>query len=146
MDSAQSNDLAAKADPFIRVIEEIDFDLVTEKRAYMDRCRRLRAQRKDVFGAAKDDGIAVAPLKAIVKRRNLERKIAALPMDFGMDESAQYNALASAFAGTPFGDFAAARARAAAEDGARPDEEHLAALRARLTGIGLDPIDGFAGR
>jgi hypothetical protein len=87
-----------------------------------------------------------------VKRRKLERRIDALPSEFDVDESAQYSALAEAFAGTPFGDFAAARAGAAAEPapakagGARPDEEHVAALRARLTRIGLDPVDTLAGR
>ena len=41
---------------------------------------------------------------------------------------------------------AAAASRAGAqEDGSRPDEEHVAALRARLTRIGLDPIDALAG-
>jgi uncharacterized protein (UPF0335 family) len=154
MDSVQSNDLAAKAKPFVRQIEEIDDDLESEKGEYMSRCRVLRDKRKDVFGAAKDDGIAVKPLKAIVKRRKLERRIDALPSEFDVDESAQYSALAEAFAGTPFGDFAAERADngAAAEPapakagGARPDEEHVEALRARLTRIGLDPIDTLADR
>jgi uncharacterized protein (UPF0335 family) len=156
MDTAQSNDLATKAEPFVRQIEEIDDDLESEKGEYMSRCRVLRDKRKDVFGDAKDAGIAVKPLKAVVKRRKLENKIAGLPSDFDIDESAQYSALASAFAGTPFGDFAAAQAQAgngdAKEEGRmpsaspRPDEEHVAALRARLTRIGLDPIDDLAGR
>jgi uncharacterized protein (UPF0335 family) len=145
----QSNDLAAKAKPFVRQIEEIDDDLESEKGEYMSRCRVLRDKRKDVFGAAKDDGIAVKPLKAIVKRRKLERRIDALPSEFDVDESAQYSALAAAFAGTPFGDFAAERAHADdgdAKEAPRPDEEHVAALRARLTRIGLDPVDTLAGR
>jgi uncharacterized protein (UPF0335 family) len=149
MDSVQSNDLAAKAKPFVRQIEEIDDDLESEKGEYMSRCRVLRDKRKDVFGAAKDDGIAVKPLKAIVKRRKLERRIDALPSEFEIDEAAQYEALAAAFAGTPFGDFAAARAHADdgdAKEAPRPDEEHVAALRARLTRIGLDPVDTLAGR
>jgi uncharacterized protein (UPF0335 family) len=114
MDTAQSNDLATKAETYIRLIEEIDEELDSEKGAYMSRCQALRHQRKDVFGAAKDDGIAVKPLKAIVKRRKLERRIEALALDFdeNVDELAQYSALAEAFAGTPFGDFAAAQAQA----------------------------------
>jgi uncharacterized protein (UPF0335 family) len=124
------NDLAAKAETYLRQIEEIDFDLESEKGEYMSRCRVLRDKRKDVFGAAKDDGIQVKPLKAVVKRRKLENKIAGLPSDFDIDESSQYAALAEAFAGTPFGDFAAARGGAAekvngAEEAPRPDEEHL---------------------
>ena len=148
MDSAQSNDLAAKAETYLRLIEEIDDEMVTEKDAYMATCRTLRSKRKAVFGEAKSAGIAVQPLKAIVKRRKLESKIAELPSEFDVDESAQYEALAEAFAGTPFGDFAAARAGADdhhddgdAKEAPRPDEEHVAALRARLTRIGLDPID-----
>jgi uncharacterized protein (UPF0335 family) len=112
MDSAQSNDLAAKAETYLRQIEEIDDELDSEKGAYMATCRTLRSRRKDVFGDAKDAGLAVKPLKAVVKRRKLENKIAGLPSDFDIDESAQYSALASAFAGTPFGDFAAAQAQA----------------------------------
>jgi uncharacterized protein (UPF0335 family) len=152
MDTAQSNDLATKAETYLRLIEEIDEELDSEKVAYMSRCGVLRDRRKDVFGAAKDDGIQVKPLKAIVKRRKLENKIAGLPSEFEIDEAAQYEALAAAFAGTPFGDFAASRADngAAAEPapakagGARPNEDHVAALRARLTRIGLDPVDTLA--
>jgi uncharacterized protein (UPF0335 family) len=152
MDTAQSNDLAAKAETYLRQIEEIDDDLDFEKGEYTTRCRVLRSIRKEVYGEAKRAGIAVAPLKAIVKRRKLERRIDALPSEFEIDEAAQYEALAAAFAGTPFGDFAASRADngAAAEPapakagGARPDEEHVEALRARLTRIGLDPVDTLA--
>jgi uncharacterized protein (UPF0335 family) len=143
------NDLAAKAETYIRQIEDIDFDLESEKGEYTTRCRVLRDKRKDVFGAAKDDGIQIKPLKAAVKRRKYERKIEALPSDFDIDETAQFEALVAAFAGTPFGDFAAARAGAAekvngAEEAPRPDEEHVEALRALLTRIGLDPVETLA--
>jgi uncharacterized protein (UPF0335 family) len=120
--------LAAKADPYIRRIEEIDGELDSEKSAYMATCRTLRRERKDIFGDAKDAGIAVKPLKAVLKRRRLERSIEALPSDFDFDESAQYSALAAAFAGTPFGDFAAERAAGNGDGGEevpRPDEEYL---------------------
>jgi hypothetical protein len=54
----------------------------------------------------------------LIKRRKLERQIAALPSDFDVDESAQYSALAEAFGDTPFGDHARARAaEARAENG-----------------------------
>jgi len=163
------NDIAAKAAPFLTRIEEIDDELESEKGAYMATCRTLRSKRKEVFGDAKSAGIAVKPLKGIVKRRKLENKIAGLPSDFDIDESAQYSALATAFAGTPFGDFAAARAASADDDdrdlrpgfmrhegamasdtihqnGAgdaeapRPDEEHLSKI-----GRGNDPVDELAG-
>jgi uncharacterized protein (UPF0335 family) len=111
-----NNDLATKAAPFLQRIEEIDEELDSEKGAYMATCRTLRSRRKDVFGDAKDAGVAVKPLKAVVKRRKLENKIAGLPSEFDIDESAQYSALASAFAGTPFGDFAAAQAQASNGD------------------------------
>jgi uncharacterized protein (UPF0335 family) len=124
------NDIAAKAAPFLTRIEEIDDELESEKGAYMATCRTLRSKRKDVFGDAKSAGIAVKPLKAVVRRRKLERSIEELPTYFDIDESAQYSALATAFAGTPFGDFAAARARATedgdgGEEAPRPDEEYL---------------------
>jgi uncharacterized protein (UPF0335 family) len=115
-----NNDLAVVAAPFLQRIEEIDDELAAERGAYMAKCRTLRSSRKDVFGDAKGAGIAVKALKALVKRRELESKIAGLPSDFDIDESAQYAALASAFAGTPFGDFAAARAHGG-EEAPRPD-------------------------
>lgn len=132
------NDLAARAEKFIRQIEDIDTDLASEKGEYMARCRPLRDARKDVFGAAKDAGIQVKPLKAVIKRRKHEREIEALPSEFDIDESAQYQALAEAFAGTPFGSFAAERAQETADngDGRREDEQHLARI-----GRGGDPID-----
>jgi uncharacterized protein (UPF0335 family) len=138
-----NNDIAAMAAPFLKRIEEIDDELDSEKGAYRATCRTLRSKRKDVFGDAKDAGIAVKPLKAVVKLRKLENKIDALPDDFDIDESAQFSALAQAFAGTPFGDFAASRAHAAEEDGGeeapRPDEEYLARI-----GRGRDPVDKIA--
>jgi uncharacterized protein (UPF0335 family) len=158
-----NNDIATAAAPFLQRIEEIDDELESEKAAHMAACRTLRSRRKDVFGDAKSAGIAVKPLKAVVKRRKLERSIEALPTDFDLDDSAQYSALAAAFAGTPFGDFAAARAASADDDdrdlrpgymrheGAmasgvgdeeappREDEEHLGKI-----GRGRDPIDELA--
>jgi uncharacterized protein (UPF0335 family) len=113
-----NNDLATKAAPFLQRIEELDEELDSEKGAYMATCRTLRSRRKDVFGDAKGAGIAVKPLKAVVKRRKLENKIAGLPSEFDIDESAQYEALAAAFAGTPFGDFAAERANGPRSDDA----------------------------
>lgn len=131
------NDLAARAEKFIRQIEDIDTDLASEKGEYMARCRPLRDARKDVFGAAKDAGIQVKPLKAVIKRRKHERAIEALSSDFDIDESAQYHALAEAFAGTPFGNFAAERAKGTADgDGQREDEQHLARI-----GRGDDLVD-----
>ena len=140
-----SNDLAAKAITYITRIEEIDDELDFEKGTYMATCRTLRSKRKDVFGDAKSAGIAVKPLKAVVKRRKLESKIAGLPVDFDIHETAQYSALASAFAGTPFGQFAQARAQASNGGDLRPDpepradEEYLAKF-----GRGPDPVDGLA--
>jgi uncharacterized protein (UPF0335 family) len=122
-----NNDIATRAAPFLQRIEEIDDELDLEKGAYMATCRTLRSKRKGIFGDAKDAGIAVKPLKAVVKRRRLESKIAGLPTDFDIDEAAQFEALAEAFAGTPFGDFAAERARDGdgGEEAPRPDEEYL---------------------
>jgi uncharacterized protein (UPF0335 family) len=110
-----NNDLAAAAAPFLQRIEEIDGELAAERGAFAAKCRTLRSNRKDVFGDAKDVGIAVKALKAVVKRRELESRIAGLPSDFDIDESAQFKALVEVFAGTPFGEHVkeqAAKARA----------------------------------
>ena len=125
------NDLAARADPFLRRIESLRTDRETERGESMARCRVIADDIKEVYGEAKSKGIEVKALKALVKRRTLEGQIAALPAEFDIDEQAQYQALAEAFGDTPFGRHMAAKATGQPEpdpweQDERPDEEHLA--------------------
>ena len=123
------NDLAARADPFLRRIESLRTDRATERGESMARCRVIAEDIKEVYGEAKDAGIEVKALKALVKRRTLEGQIAALPAEFDIDEQAQYQALAEAFGDTPFGRMAKQKAGAVHADDidmdTRTDEEHL---------------------
>lgn len=77
----------------------------------MARCRQISDSIKEVFGEAKESGIEVKALKALVKRRVLETQIEALPSEFDEEETAQFEALVDAFgADTPFGQLMASRA------------------------------------
>jgi len=123
---AKSNDLAARAEPFLQRIESLDADRQTEHAGYMARCRTIASDIKQVFQQAKAEGIAVRALRGVVKRRKLERKIAAIPAALDdVDDAAQYDALAEAFGvDTPMGQHAAkeadARRRKAGGEDVRP--------------------------
>ncbi len=144
--SPKRNDLAAKAEPFLKRVEAIEAEKESEKGTYMERCKALNEDRKEVYVEAKDVGVNVKALKALVHQRKLEAKIKTLDADFDIDEQAQFAALALAFAGTPFGEHARARAEKAggseeAAPDARPDEENLARIG---RGSGAELVDSLA--
>ena len=62
---------------FVGRIENLHADLEKEKSAYMLACKALREDLKEVFEQAQDKGLPKKPLKAIVKQRALEKKVAA---------------------------------------------------------------------
>jgi hypothetical protein len=98
----------------------------SERGEAMARCRQIADSIKEVYGEAKEAGLAVKALKGHVKKRRLEKQIAAIPAEFDIDESSQYDALcavAEAFADTPMGDHL--REQAEQE---RPDAEHIARI------------------
>src|SRR4051794_23235914 len=85
-----TNSFVTKAAPFIVQIENIESEIDTLTGEHMARIKKKRAERKDVLSAAKDAGVDTRPLKGIVKRRTLERKIKHIPDDFDIDEAAAY--------------------------------------------------------
>jgi|SRR5262245_22228931 len=89
------NDLVSKAKPYIGEIEEIEAEMERLQSEHMARLKGKRAQRKDVYAAAKDAGVPTRPLKGVVKQRTLQRKIEKIPADFDLDESAAYRELAA---------------------------------------------------
>lgn len=62
---------------FVGRIENLHADLEKEKSAYMLACKALREDIKEVLNEAQEKGLPKKPLKAIVKQRALEKKVAA---------------------------------------------------------------------
>ena len=62
---------------FVGRIENLHADLEKEKSAYMLACKALRQDIKEVLEEAQSKGLPKKPLKAIVKQRALEKKVAA---------------------------------------------------------------------
>jgi uncharacterized protein (UPF0335 family) len=119
--NAKTNDIATKAKSFLDRIENLDAEKEELKRAFMDQCKGLNEDVKEIYGEAKESGIAVKALKGVVKQRKMLKKMDAIDANFDIDEQAQFEALAIAFAGTPFGEHAKARASAGSARG--PSEQ-----------------------
>lgn len=62
---------------FVGRIENLHADLEKEKSAYMLACKALREDIRAVLEEAQEKGLPKKPLKAIVKQRALEKKVAA---------------------------------------------------------------------
>lgn len=62
---------------FVGRIENLHADLEKEKSAYMLACKALHQDIKGVLEEAQSKGLPKKPLKAIVKQRALEKKVAA---------------------------------------------------------------------
>lgn len=89
-------------------------DLLSERGAYMNRCRGIREGITAVYDDAKDHGVPKKELKALIRTRELERKIEQTKADLEADEAATFEQLQDAlgdFGNTPLGQ--------AALDGAR---------------------------
>jgi hypothetical protein len=94
-------------------IEKLDGDLLSEKMAYMNRCKIIRKMKADKYDHASDQGISKKLLKAKIKERDLERKIGGLTEDFEDDERSEYQMISEKlgeFGDTPLGKAALARA------------------------------------
>lgn len=136
------NDIAAKAEPFIRRLEYVD-DEKAERNAEFAEAKKI------IFEEAEYAGIQPKALRAVLKRRKAERAERNAFEKFDIDEKAQFEALAAAFGDLPFGEFARDMAEQflAQTD---PDEAALAEEE-RLQHIGRGPrpagddIDGLAG-
>lgn len=97
----------------VESIEKLHGDLLSEKMAYMNRCKIIRKMVADKYDHASDQGISKKLLKAKIKERDLERKIDAIVEDFEDDERNEYEMLTEKlgeFGNTPLGAAALARA------------------------------------
>jgi hypothetical protein len=97
----------------VRKIEACQEELLSERGAYMQRCRQIREGIGAAYDAAKDKGILKKQLRALVKERDCERKLHAVRADLEADEVEHFDLLKEKlgdFANTPLGQAAVARA------------------------------------
>src|SRR5215203_4491079 len=72
-------------------IDSLHDELATERGEYMQRCRQIRDQIKDVLQAAKDeDGIPKRAIKALVKKRQMLAKIEDIQVDLEPGDAAAF--------------------------------------------------------
>jgi uncharacterized protein (UPF0335 family) len=90
------NSIEAKAAPFLSRIENLHADLESKKGAYMASCKVVRDELKEVYGEAKEAGVAPKALKGVVKNRQLQRKIDAISDGLDIDEVSTYEQLCEA--------------------------------------------------
>ena len=90
-----------KVASYVNPIERVDRDLESEKGAYMNRCKQLRDQKKNIIEDARDAGLPKAPLKAMVKIRMQEGKIEDLRAELEPDEVEQLDLLIHAMEQAP---------------------------------------------
>jgi uncharacterized protein (UPF0335 family) len=144
------NTLEGSAEPFLKRVENVLDELASERGTYMARAKDLREDIKSIYTEAKDKGIAVPALKALVKERELQKKIAALGDGLDIDAASQFKQLADALGG-PLGEYAKRRASEAEDnrdlrprnlrenDKTREDADNLAKV-----GRGPDAVDSLA--
>lgn len=81
----------AKAEAFIKRVERIEADIGKEKSDYMNTCKALREDIKNVLNEAKDAGLPKAAMKAVLKARTLERKLEEAREDLDPDMQDTYD-------------------------------------------------------
>lgn len=107
--STRSDNLAAG---FLARIEQINEQIRDVRRKATDDASHLLTERTLIYQEARDAGVPVTPLRAIVKQRELEARIAALEAQMDADEVATYRQLAEQFGGS-FGSWLNERAEMA---------------------------------
>ena len=117
------NSLEGRAEKFLGRIEHLIAEGESAKGTYMNECKARREDIKTVYNEAKDAGVPMKALKGIVKKRQLDRKVAEIAAGMDIDESAAYATLCEALG--PLGAAAAAAAGHAPEANGRADEVAL---------------------
>ncbi len=98
----------------VRGIEDCMADLKSESGSYMNRCRRIRERIASIYDIARDQGIPKKELRALIRKRDLERKVEACRADLEKDEQDTFDMIEDKlgdFANTPLGAAAVERAR-----------------------------------
>lgn len=125
------NSLEGRAEPFLARIENLIAEGESAKGEYLAECKERKSGIKDVYSEAKDAGISVKALKAVIKQRGLQKKIAELDAGLDIDDAAQFETLAAAFGDTPMGQYASGRAKGASGNG--DDDRDLRGHQQRQT-------------
>lgn len=107
--SLAKNSLEGRAEAYLERIENVLDELESEKGKYMERAKEMRSDITEIYTEAKDNGIVVRALKAVVKERQLQKKIAAIADGLDIDEASQYRQLSDALGG-PMGEWAKSKA------------------------------------
>lgn len=105
---------------FIDKFEELEREKLREKMAYMERCRRITEQQKELLDDGKAQGLPKNVVKAVAKARELERKAKNLLDDLEDDQQQIFKDIREAlgdYADLPLGAAAVAREEDDEDDG-----------------------------
>jgi len=98
--SKQTNGIDAKvASDFIARVENLHDDLKSMKGTYMNECKGVREDIKEVYSEAKEAGIPVKALKAEIKTRQLDRRKEEIKAGLDIDEMSAFEQLQEALGG-----------------------------------------------
>lgn len=104
-----ANSVEGRAQTYVERIERLVGEIESARGTYMAEAKSLREDIKEIKGEAKENGVLVKSLNAIIEERRLQRKIAALSATLDIDEAAQFSRLSEAIGG-PMGEWAQRRA------------------------------------
>jgi len=74
----------------IKALEQCDQELETLKAEHMEKCKRVREEKKDILETAKNQGLVTRAVKATVKVRSLQRKAGAEVEKLDTDDTDTY--------------------------------------------------------
>jgi uncharacterized protein (UPF0335 family) len=94
-----ANTLEGRAQPYLTRVERLHEQLDKLRSDYMNACKPVREDVREVYAEAKDHDIPVMALKGLVKFRALERKQNEIAGDMDLDEQAAYQQLVDALGG-----------------------------------------------
>ena len=130
---------------FIDKFEELEREKLREKMAYMERCRRITEQQKDLLDDAKSQGLPKNVVKAVAKARDLERKAKNILDDLEDDQQQIFKDIREAlgdYADLPLG--AAAVAREDDDEGDERTSAIVGAVKADLSDSEKDDWENAA--
>ena len=137
-----ANSLEGKAEGFRDRIESVLREIDHAKGVYMAEAKERREDIRSIYAESKDAGVNVKALRGLIKSREMQRKIDAIPDGFDEEEAAAFEHLVEALG--DLGRAAATRAGHAPKDDddkdLRPDvlkqAEKERADEAALGGVG----------
>lgn len=106
------------AGSYLRRIEQVLDAIEQASQEYKKQCGELRADIKEIYLEAKDNGVGVQALKGLVKHRKLQRAIGRIDVKFDAETRAEYDRLVE-----QLGELGAAAARQAGYDASGFDFE-----------------------